>query len=168
MLSFDTILLIVLAVFTLMGFWRGFIRTLGSVVGVFIGVFVASHFYEQGAQYARFLFLAPFAKFASFTVIFLVVTKLVSLVFWILNASLKILSIIPFVKTFNRLLGAVLGFLEGALILGVILSFIGKLTLFPDIGRTLNSSTLTPPLIFLAQITIPLFPEALRNVKVLF
>src|SRR3989338_5235069 len=161
----DFIILGVIFVFVWLGFWSGFIRTLGSIVGLFLGVAIASHYYEKFAIFFKFLLLAGVSQFSAFVVIIIVVSKLTGIVFWFIDKLFKIASIIPFLKTFNRLLGAVLGFTEGILIVGVVLLFATKITIFSGFSEAINASNLAEPLLFIAKIFLPLFPGNLNKLE---
>lgn len=161
----DYIILGVLFIFVWLGFWSGFIRTLGSIVGLFLGVAIASHYYEKFANFFKFLLLAGVSQFSAFVVIIIVVSKLTGVVFWVIDKLFKIASIIPFLKTFNRLLGAILGFAEGILIVGVVLLFATKITIFAGFSEAISASNLAEPLLFIAKIFLPLFPAALKEAQ---
>ncbi|HLC99466.1 MAG TPA: CvpA family protein [Patescibacteria group bacterium] len=161
----DYAIFLFLFVFVWTGFWGGFVRTLGSLVGLFIGVAVASHYYEKFAGYFRFFFLAGMSTVSSFFFIVVIISKLTGFVFWIVDKIFKIFYVIPFVKMFNKLLGALLGFAEGALLIGVILLFASKITLFPAFTHAIEVSNLAKPLMFIANVFLPLFPEALKKAQ---
>ena len=161
----DFIILGVIFIFVWLGFWSGFIRTLGSIIGLFLGVAIASHYYEKFADFFKFLLLAGVSQFSAFVVIIIVVSKLTGVVFWFIDKLFRIASIIPFLKTFNRLLGAVLGFTEGVLVVGVVLLFATKITIFSGFSEAINASNLAEPLLFIAKIFLPLFPAALKEAQ---
>lgn len=52
-------------------------------------------------------------KVLSFIIVFIVVTMLIDWIFVILEKIFNLISIIPFTKTINRLLGGALGFWRG-------------------------------------------------------
>ena len=161
----DYIILAVLFFFVWMGFWSGFIRTVGSIIGLFLGVVAASHYYEKFAGFFQFLFLVGMSQVSAFVLIVIAVSKLTGIVFWIIDKLFKIISIVPFLKTFNRLLGAGLGFIEGVLFLSVVLVFASKITVFPAFTDAIALSKIAEPLLFIGKIFIPLFPEALKKTQ---
>ncbi|MEK9152846.1 MAG: CvpA family protein, partial [Patescibacteria group bacterium] len=115
MTGIDTIILIVLGGFVLAGFWFGFIHMVGGLVGYVLGAVLAGQLYEPLAVFA-----APWlwnnlnlARIVSFFFIFVLVNRLIGVAVFVIEKALKFISIIPFVKTFNRLLGAGLGLIEG-------------------------------------------------------
>ncbi|HSD12429.1 MAG TPA: CvpA family protein, partial [Patescibacteria group bacterium] len=107
----DISLLVALGGFVLYGFWFGIIHMVGALLGVVVGAVAAGRLYGPVAHW-----LLPFvgsnenlAKILGFFIVFVLVNKLVGLAFWIIEKIFKFISIIPFLKTFNRLLGAALG-----------------------------------------------------------
>ena len=75
----------------------------------------------------------------------------------------NIITLIPGLKILDRLAGAALGAVEGALVLGVILNFITHLSLNTGFEGTIESSGLANFFMTLASWLVPLFPEALRK-----
>src|SRR6056297_3190339 len=111
MTIFDFILLFIWAGFLFYGFFFGFIRTLGSLLGIIIGAWLASLFYLDLFYLIQPVFfgLDNIGKIISFLIVFGLITKLISFLVLIIDQTFNILSIIPFLKTINRLLGVVLG-----------------------------------------------------------
>ena len=62
-------------------------------------------------------------------------------------------------------MGAVLGFTEGVLVVGVVLLFATKITIFSGFSEAINASNLAEPLLFIAKIFLPLFPAALKEAQ---
>lgn len=164
---FDLILLLILFLFIAFGFALGLIQTIGALIGVVFGAWVAGHYYQPFGDW-----LAPFllgkttvAYIIAFIVIFTVINRLAGLVFHLINKIFNIISIIPFTKSLNRLLGALLGFLEGTLVLGLILYFVSRFEISEWLSNVLASSKVAAWLIEMAAIITPLLPELLRQLK---
>ncbi len=171
MVIFDIILLILLAGFILYGFFSGLIRAVGSLAGVILGAWLAGRFYLE--VFAWFDKIWPWSastgKVISFIICFTVVSRLVSWGFSLFEQAFKVAAIVPFVKTINRLLGALLGFIEGALVLGLILYVAGRyLPAVGSLGKWLESSTIVSYLIGFSKILAPLLPELYKKVKAIF
>jgi uncharacterized membrane protein required for colicin V production len=166
MTLFDLILILILFGFIWFGFWYGFIYGLGGVVGIVFGALLASRWYAPLAKNLLFLFGGNLnlAKIICFIVLFVILWRLIHLLFKLLDKIVHFLTFIPFLKTINRLAGAILGFLEGALILGLILFFISR---FP-VGRLaelIDCSEVAQFLIRIAKILWPLLPLTLKQIK---
>ncbi len=163
----DFILLVILFFFTFSGFWFGLIHTLGALVGTIAGVLVAGNYFEQGAGYLAPLMMGNdnLAKIIAFLLICLIVNRLVGVVFWVIDRIFKVLAVIPFLKTINRLAGAILGFLEGGLILGVVLTLIGKFPFAGFIIPAVETSDVAKWLISIGKVLVPLLPELVRQAR---
>lgn len=170
MTLFDFVLLLVLLGFVWFGFWAGFFKTLGSLIGVFAGTFFAGMWYDEAAALVK-----PFvggnestAQIVGFILVFVLASQLVGVAFAIVNKVFKILTIIPGLKLLNRLAGGILGFVEGSLVLGIILQFAGRLPLSAEWSDRLAHSGIVKYFISLSGWLVPLFPKALEQAKTLF
>jgi uncharacterized membrane protein required for colicin V production len=163
----DLILILALFGFVAMGFAMGLIQTVGAVVGVFAGAWLASLFYEGFASVLTPILLghAGLAKVVSFILIFTIANRLVGLLFYILGKVFNLLAIIPFLKTFNRLFGAIFGLIEGVLVLGFTLTFILNLAISPWFDSAMAGSEIAK-LLVMAVIFIPLTPEIINHLNV--
>lgn len=166
MTFFDLILILVLFGFIWFGFWYGFVYGLGGIIGIVFGAVLASRWYAPLAKSLLFLFGGNLnlAKVICFIVLFIILWRLIHLLFKLLDRIINFISFIPFLKAINRLAGAILGFLEGALIVGLILFFISR---FP-IGRVaelIANSELAQFLVRIAKILWPLLPLTLRQIR---
>ncbi len=166
MTLFDLILVLILFGFVWFGFWYGFIYGVGGILGIVFGATLASRWYSLVAQKLLFLFGGNLnlARIICFLTLFIIIWRLVHLLFKLLDRVVNFLSFIPLLKTINRIAGATLGFLEGSLILGLILFFISR---FP-VGRLADlivRSDVAKFLIKIAKILWPLLPLTLKQIK---
>jgi membrane protein required for colicin V production len=165
---FDIILIIILAGFVFYGLFFGLIRTLGSLIGVIAGFFLAAKFYLPAFDFIQNLFFGhdDIGKIVTFIILFTLINRLVCFIFVLVNKTYDIISIIPFLKTINRLAGAVFGFLLGGVVLGF-LFFIVSNNFF--IGnwfiKFLDNSRVAPFLIKFVDILKPLLPEMLKKLQ---
>lgn len=160
---FDVILLIILAGFVFYGLFFGLIRTIGSLLGMVIGLCLALVFYPTVFEWVKNLFFGHdfSGKIITFIILFTLINRLIGFIFAILDRTFDLLSVIPFLKTINRLSGAILGLVEGGLVLGLILLYISQ----SAFGSWLNGSQVAPFLIKFTKIVIPLLPGLLNKVK---
>ncbi|GEM_PF-529117 len=131
----DAVLAIILGSFIVSGYRRGLIQTLGQAVGAVAGFWIA----RQWSGWLSHL-LSPFfssraglVHFVAFVIIFLIVDRLAGFVFWLLDKGLKIITILPFLSTIHQLLGALLGAIEGVLLIGASSYLILTLRLDPTL-----------------------------------
>ncbi len=165
---FDIGLLAVLAGFVFNGLAKGMIRLLGQIVGLIIGAYVASHFYLTFYQWGESMvnWGEGTEKFLSFTIIFILTTSLIGILFTMIEKVFDLISIIPFTKLINRLLGGALGLLQGSLMLGLFLFVAARYAWIGGfIGVNLANSVVAPWLIKVANIILPVLPDALRALQ---
>lgn len=141
MLIVSLVLIFLLLGFVGSGFKDGFIHTLGRLVGAVIGFVLARTWSISGAAILSLFMPYGWARFIAFIVIYMVITRLVGLLFKLADGAFQILSIIPFLKTINSFLGACVGLIEGILILGGVMWIVNNFSLVPSLIPLLASST---------------------------
>lgn len=161
----DLILLIILAGFIFYGFFFGLVRTIGSLVGVVAGVWLTLIFYLTAFDLIKDLFFGYelIGKIVTFILLFTLINRLVGFLFALADKTFNLISIIPFLKTINRLAGAVLGALEGGLVLGLALLYVSQ-TAF---GGWFSNSQVAPFLIDFSKTIAPFLPVLLERIKML-
>ena len=168
---FDLILLIILAGFVFYGLFFGLIKTLGSLLGFVLGIWFTFIFYLTVFSWVKNLFFGydSAGKIIVFIVLFTLINRLVCFIFALINNAFDLLSIIPFLKTINGLAGAILGFVLGGFILGLILMvvsrYIGNISWF---GNILAESKVAPFFIKFINTLVPLLPGLLIRLKLIF
>ena len=162
-------LLIVLSVFGYVwgGFWTGLIQSIGGLVGLFVGEILASRYYEHFSNLVAPVFNGNqiLAKVFAFILIFLLVSRLVGVAFYFVNKIFNFIAIVPGLKFINRLGGAVFGFLEGALFIGITLQFIARLPISTPFATTIANSSIAPYFLNVTAWLVPLFPGALKEAE---
>ena len=114
----DIVILVALVAPTLLGLWQGFIKTLLSLVGLVLGVIVASNFYEALAGVLTFISNPGIANIVAFVILLVAVMVLAAIIAAVLRAILKAIML----GWADRLAGAVLGLLFGAVFMGAVLA----------------------------------------------
>lgn len=138
----DIILLVVLAGFTLFGFWSGFLQSIGSIIGAIAGAVLANQYFVpvSGWVIARTGWGENTARVVTFLLLFIVMARIIGLVFWLAE---KMLHLVPFGRLVNRISGAAIGFIEGVIVVGVFMYLSDKLPLTGAFGITVNQSWIT-------------------------
>lgn len=116
----DVILIVILTVFTALGFFMGFVQAIGALIGLFLGVWLAGLYYGDLAYWLANFFpwsLGPALNIIVFIFIFVLVNRFVSLLFWFINKIFKLSKVIPFVGSVDKVGGLLLGFMEGVLMI---------------------------------------------------
>jgi membrane protein required for colicin V production len=163
----DIVLLVILAGFILSGFWFGIIHMVGSLVGLLVGAWAAGHYYEALAQWGGAWVGGNMnlARIIAFFVIFVIVNRLFGIVVFLAEKVFKIIAIIPFMKTFNRLLGAAFGLIEGTLVLGLAVYFASRFPYTASFELAMRGSELAKALNNVGLILAPLLPQAVRAIQ---
>ncbi|MFZ6036308.1 MAG: CvpA family protein [Patescibacteria group bacterium] len=161
--TLDLIILLLFLGFIGSGFWFGFIHTLGTIIGVVVGILAAGSLYQGVASFFELFLLKPdVAEFAAFAVLFIAATQLVGWVAKMFDRGFKLLRFFPFVSSANRLGGAMLGFVEGALVIGTVLFVASHFQLSPTVNEAIDNSILAGLFMAIASILSPLVPESLK------
>lgn len=162
----DLVMIVAIVLFVITGIRLGLVHTVGSLVGIVAGAFVATHYGAAiSAWSARALNfdLQQLGKWVMFLIIFLVVSRLVGFGIWMLEKSFGIFLRMPFLNSLNRMLGGVLGFFEGALVVGIAVQY-AKYLPVPELGAALAASKLSSYFVGVAHVLWPLIPEAIKTI----
>lgn len=132
----DLFLILFLFGFIFYGFFFGLIRTVGSLLAMVLALWIAGYFYQFLFLLIKSWFLGydSFGKSLAYIILFTIANRLIMLGFRLLETTYNLISIIPFLKTINRLGGAIFGFLEGSIVLSVALYFVASHADLPLIG----------------------------------
>ncbi|OGY42366.1 MAG: hypothetical protein A2Y82_04365 [Candidatus Buchananbacteria bacterium RBG_13_36_9] len=148
------------------GLWFGFIHTLGSLIGTFAGAFFAGLLYNSISNWMAQVFGHPnLMKIFAFIFVFIIANRLIGFGFYVLDKIFNFLTIVPFLKTINRLLGGVLGFFEGLLVIGLSLFIIARFPVSDWFSGVLQASRIAPWFIDVSTILQLMLPELLRQLK---
>lgn len=167
----DLILIVVVLVFVIVGFMMGLIKSLGALVGVFAGAWVAGHYYEPVASWLTPVLLGHSitATIVAFVLIFGLVDRLVIFIFYLIDKIFNIIAIIPFLGSINKLAGALLGFAEGVLATGLLLYVVSRFAgSIPWVGANLGQSQVAHGLVWISGLMTGLLPEALEKMASIF
>lgn len=160
----DIILIAIISGFALFGLWFGLVHTLGSLLGTVLGIFLASRYYEPVADWLMNVtgWQANVSRVIIFIIAFLLINRLVGVVFFFIERFSRIFTKLPIIGGFNRLLGFLFGLLEGVITVGVVIYFIERFPLSDRIMDSIAGSTIAPYTLDGASLLIPLLPEAIR------
>ncbi len=164
---FDILLLVSAFGFVWGGFWTGLIQSIGGVIGLFVGQFVASRYYEHFAGIVAPVFGGNVivGKVFAFILIFLLVTRLIGVAFLFVNKIFHLIAIVPGMKLVNRLGGAVFGFIEASLFIGISLQFLARLPISTGLAGTINHSAVAGYFLNITAWLVPLFPKVIKQAE---
>lgn len=156
----DWVIIIIIIAFAIGGFLAGFIYEIGSFIGIIAGVWLAGIFSPLLAESIGGG--ASWAQVAWFIIVFILISKLISAVFWVINRVFRLVAIIPGLKFFNRVGGAIFGILEGAFYLGIVAYVIKVSGVSELIYDWINDAVLSWPLLAFGKLLSPLIPDVLK------
>jgi membrane protein required for colicin V production len=158
MTLFDLIVIGIIGVSTLLGFWRGLVRVVMSLTGLVAAVLAAIHFSPWASNLLLVLSDSPVTRYmAAFALIFIAVALIFALLGWLLAKAVRAIGL----GFIDRMLGAVFGVARGVLIAVVGVLFAG-LTALPRQDWWQNAS-FAPPLVVAALSLRPWLPQALAQ-----
>jgi membrane protein required for colicin V production len=120
----DIVIIIYLCLSVLSGFMQGLIRTVLSIIGLIVGIILAAHFYKQLGDVLTFISNKNVADVVAFVFILLVVMGIAALIAWFLRSLIKAIML----GWVDKIGGAVLGLILGALSISAILAIIAKVS----------------------------------------
>ena len=156
------VLIIAFVVFLIVrGIFRGFIREVGSLAGVILGIWLGSVYQSQMTHFLKsFLPAGKFLPLISFALVFLIVLVLCNVIAWLLQKFIRKVLL----GWADRVLGVALAVLKGVIItyFAIVL-----LTFFvPSKSEFIAGSRLAPTIISSYQSMVGLIsPEAYQNLK---
>ncbi|MEK7122235.1 MAG: CvpA family protein [Patescibacteria group bacterium] len=171
MTTLDIIFLVILCFFFVMGFTRGLIKQVGSLLGYFVALWAANTFHEQVSGYIKTglegwqPFLAgPLSVVLGYVGAYILAYFLWHLLINLIDGAFRLFSIVPLLNMTNRLGGAAVGFLEGVLLLAAGVYIFASFPLSSDITATLKRSQFVPILEGVVTVVKPLLPAATEQI----
>lgn len=163
----DLILLIFLGAFVLYGFYVGLVKMILKLIATITAIIITVNVYIP--VYETFPFIGfgseNLGKIISFIVILAIVNYLLSLIFGFIAKLLKIITSLPVVSFVNRVLGGILGLLQGLFILGVIIFVSSPFVLNSDFFNPLIAESSLAPMFLKVNVWIsPFIPKALEMI----
>lgn len=150
----DVILIVLVAVFAVIGFMMGLIEAIGALIGLILGVFLANAYFMPVADWLNPFLLghSGTAKTIAFVAIFILINRIFSLVFWLASRIFRFVKFIPFLSSIDKVGGLILGLVEGVLIVGVSIYAVAKfLPPASWLVGALSGSRIAHTLVFLVQ-----------------
>lgn len=142
---FDIIVIVILGYCLIRGIFRGLVKELSSIIGVFGGFYAAYTYYPVLAKpLSKWIANAGYLNLLSFLIIFCGVFIIISILGIIINYLLKIV----FLGWLDRVSGAMFGAMKGILIVSVLLI---ALTAFLPKGTPVIKDSLLSPYVTLVS-----------------
>ncbi len=126
--GFDIVAAVVVGVLTVIGFLKGMVRQIFGLVGVILGIFLATVYYQLCSRFLTSLHPGT-AKAIAFIAIFFSCIFLAHILAWAVERFFESLRL----GFLNRIGGAFLGFIKGVIIIAVVVMALTSF-LSPNIG----------------------------------
>ncbi len=167
MTTLDIIIIVILCVFFVIGFTRGLIKQFGSLVGYFVALWIAGHYYAPVADYIKKglsgwqpFIASPLSVILGFIGAYIIAYFLFHLLINLVDAMFRFLSIVPFLNMTNRLGGGAIGLTEGLLLLSAVAYVLLNFPLSQEFADKLRNAKLIPVLEQVALVVKPFLPTA--------
>ena len=157
----DIAIIVVIGITAFVGLKNGIIKTVLTLAGVIVGVILAGLFYVALADRLTFIPQETLARVAAFAIILIAVILIAS----IIAGVLKWLASIVLLGWVNRLGGAFLGLIMGAIFCGALLAIWTK---FLGIAEPIAESALATFLLDRFPVVLALLPAEFDSVRSFF
>jgi len=157
----DIVLIIVLAVFTLIGLRTGLIKTVLSLAGVIVGVILAGNYYLPLSERLTFIPHTGAARIVAFAIILIGIMVIAA----VLARFLKWATSLILLGWVNRLGGAIFGFVLAGILCGAALAAWLK---FVGSAATIAKSSLANILLDRLPLVLALLPKEFDSVSSIF
>ena len=157
----DIAIIVVIGIAAFVGLKNGIIKTVLTLAGVIVGVILAGLFYVALADRLTFIPQETVARIAAFAIILIAVILIASIIAGVLKwfASIILLGWV------NRLGGALLGLIMGAIFCGALLAIWTK---FLGISEPIAESALATFLLDRFPVVLALLPAEFDSVRSFF
>ena len=165
MLTIDIVLLVIVLGAGIIGLFKGFVKSVGMLVGGILSIVLSTRFYTVAASWLPESFATEnMRKFLGFIICFIILNLIFGLAVELLSKIFQL----PVINMVNRVLGFGFGVIEAVLVLGTIFMFLTKYPITYNLIKNLiENSFMVPFLISAVNVITPLLPEALREMPTL-
>lgn len=159
----DIIFIIILLFFTFNGLRKGLVKVVGGILGILAGIYFAGIFYLQFADWLQTvtdIFSPTELNIVSFIAVFIIANRIFALIIFILDKIVKV----PVINSINKLLGGILGFVQGVLIVTLIITIFTNLGSFVGADNVISNSYIAPYSSKAMALIRPLLPQDLKSI----
>ena len=143
---FDILIIVILGYCLVRGLFRGLVKEISSIIGVFGGFYAAYSYYDLVAKWlSRAISNISYLHILSFLIIFCFVLITIN----ILGIVIKYLLDIAFLGWVDRIFGFIFGLSKGVLIVSIL--FIILTTFLPKGAPIIKNSLLAPHVIWVSE-----------------
>ena len=140
------------------GIFRGLVKEIASIVGVFVGFYAAYTYYPVIAKWlSRLITDESYLNICSFFIIFTVLFLVVGFIGVVLKYLLKAVAL----GWADRILGATFGFVKAVLIVSV--SLVALTTFLPQKNPVIKDSLLAPHVSTISENIVVVVPKEMKQ-----
>jgi membrane protein required for colicin V production len=161
----DIVLVLILLGFAWKGYKQGLIEALSSLLAIMIGLYAAYRFYGTGAWWLSHWtgWGQTFSRILVFIIIFIAINWLVNYLCYLADRFFQLIFKLPFVRTLNKILGALFAILEGIIILVVLIFIFKSIPVSTTLTQAVNTSLVATYLVKIASFIWPFLPKLAKN-----
>ncbi|MFC2024739.1 CvpA family protein [Chloroflexota bacterium] len=157
----DIVLIIAIGLTTFIGLRKGIIKMALTLGGLVLGIFLAGRYYLPFSEQLTIISSPTWAKVAAFAVIFIGVMVVAAMLARLLEKAASAIML----GWANRLVGAILGFLVGAMFCGALLAIWVK---YLGVSGAIAESAIAPILLDRFPKVLALLPAEFDGVRSFF
>lgn len=166
-MTLDIVLLLIIALVALRGFWKGIIMMVVSLLSMIAAFYASLVFGDSAATYvSQYVTWTPqVVSMVSSVLLFVLVSNIV---YWLGFILMKTWRILPFGATIDRILGAVLGAAQGILFIGFLLRVIAVSGVNEQWSVAISSSGVAVLCIGVTNVLLPMLAGQFETLKALY
>lgn len=156
----DIVLIVIILAFVFFGLFFGLVHTIASLITTVLGLVIAMNFVDPAFKSFGFLLGGGnTARVITFIFVFFLASRILGILMKLVGGLFSWFTYIPFATTINRLLGALFGFIEGIIVVGVVIFY--AMQILPDdtLLHALKGSFLAKYLVAMMSALQVFFPE---------
>ena len=157
----DIVLIVAIGIATFIGLRKGIIKAVLTLAGLILGIFLAGRYYVPFSEQLTLISSPGWAKVAAFAIIFIGVMVIAAVLARLLERAASAIML----GWANRLVGAVLGFILGAMFCGAILAIWVK---YLGISGAIAESNIAPILLDRFPKVLALLPAEFNAIRSFF
>ncbi|HEY55828.1 MAG TPA: CvpA family protein [Dehalococcoidia bacterium] len=157
----DIVLVVVIGLATFIGLRKGIIKMALTLAGLVLGIFLAGRYYMPFSEHLTLISSPTWAKVAAFAIIFIGVMVVAAILARLLEKAASVIML----GWANRLVGAILGFVVGAMFCGAVLAIWVK---YLGVSGAIADSNIAPILLDRFPKVLALLPDDFDAIRSFF
>ena len=157
----DIVLIVAIGLTTFIGLRKGIIKMALTLAGLVLGIFLAGRYYLPFSEHLTLISSPTWAKVAAFAIIFIGVMVVAAILARLLERAASAILL----GWANRLVGAIIGFVVGAMFCGAVLAIWVK---YLGVSGAIADSNIAPILLDQFPKVLALLPDEFDSIRSFF